>query len=151
MKDPSQAITDAFYSLLNGNITYNGSKVKVFKRPAKNTEVGIQKGKLYFYIEIGEITDTETGQNADVFTHDTTAEIQIIVGFPGVGDKTVLNTIVNSAMQLIQTTKGGKLSLGSDFSNIVFYLENAFETREDGIHKVLIKTLRYRLEIDETS
>jgi hypothetical protein len=150
MKDPTQNIVDAFYTLLNENVTYGGKTVKVFKRPAKSTEIGIQKGKLYFYIEIGEVTDVETGSNADVFCHDSTAEIQIVVGFPGIGDKSVLNNIVNQAMQLIQTTKGGKLDIGSDFQNIVFYLENAFETREDGLHKVIIKTLRYRLEIDET-
>lgn len=151
MKDPTQNIIDAIYSLINGNVTYSGKSVKVFKRPAKSTEVGIQKGKLYFYIEIGEVTDIETGMNADVFTHDSTVEVQIIVGFPGIGDKSVVNTIVNQVLQLIQPTKGGKLSLGSNFTNIVFYLENAFETREEGLHKVIIKTLRYRLEIDETS
>jgi len=149
MKDPTQSIVDAFYTLLNGNVTYNSKTVKVFKRPAKSTEIGIQKGKMYFYIEIGEVTDTETGSNADTFCHDATAEVQVIVGFPGIGDKSVLNNIVNQVLQLIQTTKGGKLSLGDDFTNIIFYLENAFETREDGLHKVIIKTLRYRLEIDE--
>jgi len=151
MKDPSQKIVDAYYSLLNGKVTYSGKKVKVFKRPPKDTEIPIIKGAMYHYIEIGDVTDSETGSNADVFSHDATCEIYVVVGFPGIGDKSVMNNIVNQVLNKTLTGKGAKLSLGSDFTNIVHVLETAFDTQEQDMHKKLIKNLRYRLEIDETS
>ena len=154
MKDPTQSIQDAIYTLLNGNVTYTNSDgkeftIKVFKDTPQANQIPIVKGKMYHYIEIGNISDTETPNNADTFVHDVTVEVQVIVGFPGMGSQSVVNNIVNQVTQLILTAKGGALSIGSDFTNIIHYLENAFQTTEQDTHKKIIKTLRYRLEIDE--
>lgn len=150
MKDPSEALRDAIYTLLNGNVTYNSKDVKVFKTYPKDNEIPIVKGQLYHYIEIGDISDTETNMSSDTFTHDTTMDIFVVVGFPGIGSKVVTENIANQVKQLIQPSKGGKLSLGSDFSNIIIRLDISFPTLEEGLHKKDIRTLRYRLEIDET-
>ena len=154
MIDPSQAIQDALFTILDGNITYTNSSdktkdVKVFKHTPQANEIPIVKGQLYHYIEIGNISDIETPGNADTFVHDTSVEVQVIVGFPGIGSQQVVNNIVNQVTQLVQTAKGGQLSLGSSFSNIIHYLEIAFQTTEQDTHKKIIKTLRYRLESDE--
>lgn len=150
MKDVSTPIINAFYSLLNGNVTYANKTVKVFKRPPKDTEIPIVKGALYHYIEIGDISDTEAPRNADVYVHDCTVDLQVIVGFPGIGDISLMNNIVNQVLQLIQTGKGSKITLAGGFTNIMIEKEIDFQTQEQDIHKKLIKTIRYRLEIDET-
>jgi hypothetical protein len=149
MIDPSTAIENALYSLLNGNVTYNSKKVKVFKRTPKASEVPIVKGALYNWIEIGDISDTETAQDSDTFTHDTTVDLQVVVGFPGIGDKAVMNNISNQVQQLVFVSKGAKLSL-TGFTNVITTLDIAFQTREDtATHKVIVKTIRIRIESDE--
>lgn len=149
MKDPSQNIEDAIHTLLDGNVTYNGKDVKCFKWTPSLTEAGISKGALYHYIEIGEITDTET-ELKESFTHDCTVEVEIIVGYPGVGSKVVHNNITNQVIQLIAPSKPATLDLGDDFSNHLLILENKFELIEQGTHKIARVVLRYRLEITET-
>lgn len=149
MKDVTQTLKDTIYTLLNKNVTYNGNNVKVFKHTPKNTEAGIVKGRLYYYIEIGDISDTETPNNADTFCHDVSMDLQVVVGFPGIGSSDVYSTICNQVMQLIQPTKGGRLSLGSDFFNVYIEKEIDFTTEEQDIHKKVIRTIRYRLQIDE--
>ena len=151
MKDVSDTLRDKIYTLLNKNVTYQSKNVKVFKDTPKNTNIPIVKGALYHYIEIGDISDTETPRDSDTFCHDVSMDIQVVVGFPGIGSKTVVNSISNQVQTLIQTSKGSKLSLGADFTNILIYKEIDFETTEQDTHKKIIKTIRYRLEIDETT
>jgi len=149
MKDPTQSIIDALYTLFNGNITYNSKSVKVFKDQPTNSKAGIVKGKLYHYILLENVDDTELGANADNHVHDATVDIEVVVGFPGIGSKAVVNSITDDAMRLLPA-KGAGLSLGADFSNIIFELENTVNLEERGTHKVVRKIITFRLEIDET-
>jgi len=149
MKSPATAIYTAIKSALEGNVTYNGNPVKVFDYAPNDNEIPIVKGALHHYIEIGEISDTETAENADTFTHDATVDLYVVVGFPGIGSRMVVDDIVNQVMNLLQPYKGDALNLGTDFKNVVHSLEMGFETEQIGIHKTIIKTLRYRFTLDE--
>lgn len=150
MKDVASTLRTKIKALLSGNVTYNGKAVRIFDHPPKDSEIPIVKGALYAYVQIGDISDTETPNDSDTFTHDTTMDVFVVVGFPGIGSGEVTNGIVNQVLQLILPNKGGKIDLGDDFYNVLTYLEIGFETTEQDIHKKHIKTLRYRLEIDET-
>lgn len=151
MKDPTQDIIDAIYTLFNDNITSTttNKKVKVYKDVPPASKIGIVKSKLYHYIVIENVDDTEVGKSADTHVHDATVDIEFVVGFPGIGSKTVLNDIVDQAFQLLPA-KGSGLSLGSDFTNPIFELENTVNQEERGTHKIVRKICTFRLEIDET-
>lgn len=149
MKSPVTAIANALTTLLS-NITYRGNVVKVFTYPPQDNEIPIVRGALHHYIEIGEMSDVETNENSDTFTHDISVDLQVVVGFPGMGSRMVVDEIVSDVMEAIQPTKGGKLTL-TGFKNVVYALEIGFETQQDGgLHKTIVKTLRYRFTLDET-
>lgn|SRR5574343_820356 len=149
MKSPATAIMTAIKTALEGAVKYNGKDVKIFDYPPMDNDIPIIKGALHHYIEIGEISDTETPESADRFTHDATVDLYIVVGFPGMGSRMVVDDITNQVMQALQPFKGGALNLGADFKNVVHVLEMGFETQQQGIHKTIIKTLRYRFTLDE--
>lgn len=154
MKSPVKTLKNAFYTLLNGNVTYTNSKgntsnVPIFKHTPKNTESGAAAGKLFYYVEIAEITDIETANSSDTYTHDCSVNLDVVVGFPGFGSSDIYHDIVDQVTQAINTTKGDTLNLGANFKCLYLYLENTIHNEAEGTHKIITEQLRYRMEVDE--
>ena len=137
MRDTATEIYSAFFDVLNGNVTYNGSTIPVYTGMPNNT-----KGD---YIFLEELTQVDW-EGADNFGFEETLTIQIVVREKGGSQSRVkLNNLSNQVMQLIKPTVNTEITL-TNFSMTGLHLDNSFTDNLLGntdYYQRKIQTYRY--------
>lgn len=144
MKDPSLALRTAYYTALNGNITYNNATVGVYDH--------VPQTVVYPYILLGNQTSIDDSDKED-FGTDHTMLVEIITGYSTGykgGGFTAADTIGEDVMELI-IVSGSHLDLSADGYNVYYtslVLNENFQ-ENTSTHKIFRKIIRIRHSIQE--
>lgn len=146
MKDPVKFIKDAYYALLDGAITYNGSPIPVYDEeadPAGNT----------YYIIISTVTDTDQPVKTKFFT-DTQIVIDVVtlLDYQMTKQKEIVDVICGKIMDLVLPTPDTTgIADTADFQVISVRREssNHLPVLDTGTKKVVRRILRYTQTVVE--
>lgn len=143
MNLPSKLLQQAYYTALNGQITYNGSPVPVYDVVPPGTD--------YPYIVLGPQTVVEENLNNDTRIMGVTAEVDVVTGFDGsFGGKSQANDIADAIVNRLRKTPGNYLSL-SGFLIITTQLDSSLTLQEQTeTHTLYVNKLRFRHKIQDT-
>lgn len=142
MKDASDKLYSAIYSLLAGNVTYGGEQINVYSVVPQSVQ------NDYIYLAN---TNFNEANAKDRFTSNGTIQIQIVTRFDHDGfTNKKLNSIVNQVKNLLKPTVTSAPSLSPTFNATFFYLESelkdySLEQVENASRTILI----FRIEIEE--
>ena len=142
MKLPSRLLQVAYYTALNGNVSYGGSAVPVydFVRPSA----------IYPFIVLGSQNVIESNYNTDKRITEVVFDVDVVTGFEAGGGKSQCYDISDTVIGLIRKTPGNYLSL-SGFVMVTAVLESAVILQEQTeTHILYINKLRFRHLIQET-
>ena len=136
MKNPSNALRSAYFQALNGNVTVNGSAIKVY-----NKVLDDNTGNFYIWIT------AETGKKVPDKTHklrEHTLLIDIVTKFgPYEGSNETANDIQEQVSELIDN--GTELSLGAEYQSILTVEEDSHDIDLQTPSETIIrKLIRYR-------
>lgn len=111
MKEPIRYIRQKIFTLLNGNVTYDGSNVPVYNRvPSTQNEP---------YIIIYSVDTAQTNQNQTDFIVECITRIEVVTAFlSDDGGELQVNDIVESILELIKTSTTDFFDLSSNNFNV---------------------------------
>lgn len=111
MKEPIRYIRQKIFTLLNGNVTYDGSNVPVYNRvPSTQSEP---------YIIIYSVDTAQTNQNQTDFIVECITRIEVVTAFfSDDGGELQVNDIVESILELIKTSTTDFFDLSSNNFNV---------------------------------
>ena len=111
MKEPIRFIRQKIFTLLNGNVSYDGSNVPVFNRvPSTQNEP---------YIIVYSADTTQTNQNQTDFIVECITRIEVVTAFfSDDGGELQVNDIVESILELIKTSTTDFFDLSSNNFNV---------------------------------
>ena len=111
MKEPIRSIRQKIFTLLNGNVSYDGSNVPVFNRvPSTQNEP---------YIIIYSVDTAQTNQNQTDFIVECITRIEVVTAFfSDDGGELQVNDIVESILELIKTSTTDFFDLSSNNFNV---------------------------------
>jgi len=111
MKEPIRFIRQKIFTLLNGNVSYDGSNVPVFNRvPSTQNEP---------YIIIYSVDTAQTNQNQTDFIVECITRIEVVTAFfSDDGGELQVNDIVESILELIKTSTTDFFDLSSNNFNV---------------------------------
>lgn len=136
MKDPGNAILSAYYNVLNGNITYNGKNVPVYK----SDPIGTLPDN---YIVLTNIIEGQSNNNQK-FSNDMSIDIDIITTQYKTITNTIADNISNQIVNLITPTTSSFTLTDTDFQFIVVRRERATYLNElDGDYHIIRKILTF--------
>jgi hypothetical protein len=133
MKEPIHYIRQKIITRLNGNISYGGNNVPVYNRvPSTQDEP--------YIIVYSQIT-SQTEDNKTSFVYDCTTRIEVVTAFfSDDGGELETNSIVNSILQLIKTSKTDEFDLsGQNFNVYQFNLDGVTYTEDADEDKTYFK------------
>lgn len=142
MNLPSRLLQVAYYSALNGNVSYGGSAVPVYDMvpPTAN----------YPFIVLGSQNVIESNFNSDKRITEVVFDVDVVTGFEAGGGKSQAYDISDTVIGLIRKTPGQYLSL-SGFVMVTAVLESTVTLQEQSeTHILYINKLRFRHLIQET-
>jgi len=133
MKSPATQLQTSYYSLLNGNVSYDSTTVPVYTT--------VPETPTYPYIHLGQYTETDDSTKSD-FGNECTFSLTIVDRFGGnFGSEASIYSIWNDLKQIIRTRPIG-LSL-TDFSVLTSVVDNSI-TREEKTETYLYKIMECR-------
>lgn len=137
MNIPSKLLQQAYFTALNGQISYSGSVVPVYDVVPPKTN--------YPYIVLGSQSLAEDRFNNDKRITSVVMDVDVVTGFDGsFGGKSQAYDISDSVVNRIRKTPGNYLSL-SGFFIITAVLENSFILQEQNeTHTLYVNKLRFR-------
>lgn len=146
MKDPVKFIKDAYYDLLDGNITYNGSPIPVYDEEADPSGNS-------FYIIISTVTDTDKPVKSKFFS-DTQIVIDVItlLDYQITKEKEIVDVICGKIMNLVLPTPDTTgIADTADFQAVSVRREssNHLPVADTGTKKVVRRVLRFTQTIVE--
>lgn len=146
MKDPVKFIKDAYYTLLTGAVSYNGSNIPVYDEEANPS------GNTY-YIIISTVTDTNQAVKTKFFT-DTEIIIDVVtlLDYQMTKEKEIVDVICGKIMNLVLPTKETTgIADTADFQAISVRREssNHLPVADTGTKKVVRRVLRFAQTIVE--
>ncbi len=129
------ALLNAWYDLLNGQITYNSVPVKIYPGDPANDDYG-----HHVIIRAESETDASNGSS---FMLNSVVGIEIVTVFPVSIDKSVVNDIDNQIRQLLFPTR--QCALVTDGFQIlnVRLLSSTYLDDDDGVRKYYRKETRF--------
>jgi hypothetical protein len=142
MKDPTNEVYEAIFSLLDGNVTISGTTIPVYSVMPDSVATG--------YVYIG----TFTGNNADIkdrFMTDGNVTIQVVIPVGGAsGSNKLINQYNSKVLELLKPTVTSTLDLSPLFNNVYFYSQNItdFTTLFDN-DREMRKVTQLSLQIEE--
>ena len=141
MINAQEKIVETLFTLLNGNLAYNGEVMDVVSVPPK--------GEGSDYVLIGETNMLEVGTKTN-FAAEYSIQLQIVTGFqPKSGSKKKMYSIANQIMKKVKPFPISHLNLGSTYNNYFLYLESANEDlsmeRSERSSRYII---RYRMGVE---
>lgn len=136
MNLPSKELQRAYYTALNGNITYNGSVVPVYDL--------VPTGADYPFIHLGDQIVRENGTK-DSFISDVIMQVDIVTGFEaGFGGKAQMYDIADLVSRVIVERVPSVLSL-SGFNLFKSQLDvSSFLEDQTDTHILYINRIRFR-------
>lgn len=140
MKDPAGLIRTWLYGVLNGTVSYGGSVVPVYSVAPKDAS-------NYMLIS-SQTTDPEDGTK-DAYINRHSIQLEIYYRTDGNDSSYVpVNTIANSALQLIRTR--AKVTIDSGFNVISCTIAGLITDHIlTETHTILYKSMIINLEIQE--
>ncbi len=143
MNLPNKLLQQAYYSALNGQITYSGSNVPVYDV--------VPPDRTYPYIVLGSLNVLEDSFNNDTRIVTCIFDVDVVTGFDGsFGGKSQGYDISDSVVNAIRKTPGNYLSL-SGFQMITAVLESSVMIQQfTETHVLYINKLRFRHKIQDT-
>jgi len=142
MKDPTNKVYEAIFSLLDGNVTVSGTTIPVYSVMPDSVAAG--------YVHIS----TFSGNNADIkdrFITDGNITIQVVIPVNGpAGSNKLINEYNSKVLELLKPTVTSSLDLSPLFNNVYFYTQNItdFTTMFDN-DRELRKVTQLSLQIEE--
>lgn len=135
MNGNETTLQTAYYTLMNGNITYDGVTVPVYD--------AIPSNPVYPHIKIGERTGIEDS-NKSYFGENVTQTITITDRFGGnFGSRKAIYSIANQIKQIVRV-RPDPFSL-TGFNNVVTKLDNEMTWRdEQDSYIYFYQSLRFR-------
>lgn len=101
MRNASKAVRDSYYSALNGNITYNGQDIHVYKESPMDTPYD-------HYIVLGSIDETNDPNDAK-FVRNVTITIDVVTRHYRYRTYDTVDDISEQITQIILANIGGLL------------------------------------------
>ncbi|WP_343692765.1 hypothetical protein [Chitinophaga sp.] len=145
MKDPSYAIRDAYYLLLNGNLTHKGNPVPVYDASAARYAIAP-------YVILGEQTMVQRENKCD-FNSECSIILIVVTAFPAgdPGNKKYADDIANQVTSIImQAPKTNNIDLSPDFICQNTRLDGSnSSTSQDETYKYVEKAIRFTHIIKE--
>tara|TARA_A100001015_G_scaffold275273_1_gene332430 strand:- start:322 stop:759 length:438 start_codon:yes stop_codon:yes gene_type:complete len=135
MKEPIHYIRQKIFTRLNNNVSYGGSNVPVYNRvPSTQDEP---------YIIVYSVDESNIDNNQSSFITECVTRIEVVTSFfADDGGELQANTIVNSILQLIKTSKTDFFDLSSNnFSVYTFNIEGISYIEESEDDKTYFKAL----------
>jgi len=140
MKLPTEELQKAYYTALNGNITYNGSNVPVYD--------AVPESASYPYIRLAEFFVTPDNTK-DTYISNVITQVDVVTAYDGsFGGKKASQNISDQITRII-VTRGSYLPLNG-FNMFVSTLDiaSSFETQTES-HNLYIKRIRFSHKIEE--
>ncbi len=138
-------LVDSYYSLLNGQLNYNGLPVDVYKEDAPEDE-------NYHYVLLRAESENYDG-NKRSFADISVVVVDIVTVFQNNIDSSVVNEIDDQIGALLLTnprTSGLSGQSGIQILNVIRET-TAYLTESDGVNKYYRKVSRYRQRILQTN
>lgn len=146
MKDPVKYLKDAYYTLLNGNVTYNGSPISVYDEEA-NPSAGD------YYIIVSTVTNTNQAVKTKFFTDlEIVIDVVTLINYQMIKEKEIVDVICGKIMNLVLPTKETTgIADTPDFQAISVRCEsgNHLPVADTGTKKVVRRVLRFSQTIVE--
>lgn len=141
MKSPSKELQTAYFTALNGNISYGGDNVPVYDVVPNNV--------AYPYIHLQDQIVNVQPQTKDTYITEVIFQIDIVTGFEGAyGGKSQAYDISNDVMDTI-INRGSYLSL-TNFNLFQCSLDlSSMVTTQTDTHILYINRIRFRNLIEE--
>jgi hypothetical protein len=141
MKLPSKQLQIAYYTALNGNITYGGSNVPVYDV--------VPQDATYPYIVLADQVVTDRPTTKDSYITDVIMQVDVVTGFEGAyGGKSMMYDISDSVIDIIRTRAPyislTGFNLFKSTLDIASVIVNETET-----HILYINRIRFRHLIEE--
>jgi hypothetical protein len=140
MKDPAQALRDAYFQLLRGAINLNAQVVPVY------TAVPLAAVKPYIFLSTQTVTEVRGNPNCAMV--DCTLLIDIVTEYPANAVKTseadTIGSQINDRAKYF-TFRPGCVIGGGDFDIHTHRLESSYNLQEDnGANLINRRLLRFR-------
>jgi hypothetical protein len=124
-------LTEGIFTVLDGNVTYNGTTYPVYK--------SIPKTPATVYVWIGDVAHTEDGTK-DGFIYTGTVSVKINDESKERADMKLTQGILNIIRGLLKATKGVTFAIGGVRTLVVFShnsMSSTVSMNDDGITKVV--------------
>lgn len=135
MKEPIHYIRQKIITRLNGNVSYGGSNVPVYNRVPTTQEEP--------YIIVYSVDESNIDNNQSSFITECVTRIEVVTSFyADDGGEYQANSIVNSILQLVRTSKTDYFDLSSNNFNVyTFNIEGISYLEESEDDKTYFKAL----------
>lgn len=138
MKDPAYTIRNAYYTLLNGQLTSGGNNVPVYDEYAPDNAPDS-------YVILGAQNGYNDGSRSCFVTYCSIIVI-VVTRFPAAaqGNKKQADDIANQIMTIINPAPATQIDLSPDFDCISTNVENSTSSStQDNVFKYIEKALRF--------
>lgn len=142
MKNVMQQLVDSWFALLDGNLTYDSTPVKVYKEDAANSDT-------FHFVEIMAEGETDAS-NKSSFVTNAVVVIDIITVHPVSVKRSVADNIDDQIRQLLFPTRQCALPAltGLQISNVV-PRNSTYLNQDDGTKKYYRKIIRFSHRINQ--
>ena len=144
MKNVTKQLVNAWFDLLDGNLTYNSRTVKVYKEDSPNTED-------YHHVLIRAESETDDS-NKQLFVTVPVIIIDIITLHDVSVKRSIVDDIDNQIRELIFPTRRHGLTDPTDLQIVkVIPSSSMYLPDDDGVKRIYRKITRYSHSILETT
>jgi hypothetical protein len=143
MINPAPHIRKAFYSLLNGAVSYEGAVVSVIE----GEDISLEANRIV----IGEDNLTSGQSDKHSFSGNYTQLIEVVTERTGSNPTKHADTIANQVMNLVQPSPRGTGLVSSEFQIIGLTLSSRNVVRDEGANnsKIVRVLLRYSFNVNQ--
>lgn len=146
MKEAIHQIRKKFFTVLNGNVSYNSSNVPVY-----NT---VPTSGSFPYIWIYSFSTKEVDRNTSKYITESITRVEVVTRFEGdTGGDLQCNSIVSDVLSLLRTRSSGYIDLSdvdmNVFVNVLDEVKYEHKHRED--HNYVIGIIEITTRVEQTS
>lgn len=143
LKDPSKAVLQAAYNVLNNNVTVGDVTYPVYTFVPSEVDGG------YIYCQDVEVLEAST---KDRFMQSCSLTIQIVMPILGVsGSRATIEDITTKVLELMKTSVTSDIDLGSDFNCVLLYVRSVRNFNDGPLEegRYLRKIIDIAIEIEQ--
>lgn len=142
MKDVKQSLQEAYYSLLNGNVSYSGSNVPVYD------EMRVPQDPVYPYVMISNFTQIDDSDKSS-FGEEITVDLEVIDRATQFASRAGLFSVINQIKQIIRVRPEAFSVAGWNIFNTKLDTEITIPKEFDGNHIYFGTRLTFRHSIEQ--